>query len=148
MLKLTKIPILSNCQVPNGIACITVIIKKIKSKHLVCLSFLWWQVFLKEHIPIPGLTSFLSNFSGLLIRLLTQEAKFVVVLAIFRHLFDSELTRDFKDYQNLIKISSDFYFTVASWFSENNSEGHGEGSVKNLSKCPTSFMDGSLHELE
>ena len=24
------------------------IIKKLKSKHLVCLSFLWWQVFMRE----------------------------------------------------------------------------------------------------
>ena len=24
------------------------IIQKLKSKHLVCLNFLWWQVFLRE----------------------------------------------------------------------------------------------------
>ena len=28
------------------------IIQKLKSKHLVCLSFLWWQVFLREREKI------------------------------------------------------------------------------------------------
>ena len=35
---------------PNGFFCTTVnfIIIELKSKHLVCLSFLWWQVFLRK----------------------------------------------------------------------------------------------------
>ena len=27
---------------------VNVIIQKLKSKHIVCLSFLWWEVFLRE----------------------------------------------------------------------------------------------------
>ena len=29
-----------------------IITQKLKSKHLVCLSFLWWEVFLRE-LPLP-----------------------------------------------------------------------------------------------
>ena len=49
---------LPNCQVPNYFFGTTVnfIIQKLKSKHLVCLSFLWWQVFLREWEKIPFLT--------------------------------------------------------------------------------------------
>ena len=47
MIKFTRTQILPNCRVPNDFFFITVnfIIQKLKSKHLVCLSFLWWQVF-------------------------------------------------------------------------------------------------------
>ena len=38
---------------------------------------------------------------------------------ISKHTFDSELKRNFKNYQNRIKMSSNFYFTVASWFPGN-----------------------------
>ena len=51
---LTKTPILPNFQVPNGFFGINVnfITHKLKSKHLVCLSYLWWQVFLTEREKI------------------------------------------------------------------------------------------------
>ena len=84
MIKLTKAPILPNCQVPNGFfwysckfyhskygrpkvlksviyaprslptVCIirSLIIQKLKSKHLICLIFLWRQVFLREREKI------------------------------------------------------------------------------------------------
>ena len=47
VMKLTKTPILHNCQVPSGLFwqnCYFTI-QKLKSKHLVCLSFLWWKKF-------------------------------------------------------------------------------------------------------
>ena len=53
--------ILPNCQVPNGFFGIPVnfICQNLKNKHLVCLSFLLWQVFLgnksKYITHIPGL---------------------------------------------------------------------------------------------
>ena len=43
----------------------------------------------------------------------------LVVLAIFRHSFQLGLSRDFKNYQNLTKITSKFYFTATSWFPGN-----------------------------
>ena len=55
MIKLTITPILPSCQVPtNGIFWYigNFIIQKLKSKQLVCLSFLWWQVFLREREKI------------------------------------------------------------------------------------------------
>ena len=54
MSKLTKTPFLPNFQVPNGFFGITVnlITQKLKSKHFVCLSNLWWQVFLREQEKI------------------------------------------------------------------------------------------------
>ena len=51
MIKLTKTPILPNCAKCQMAFCwynCKVIIQKWKSKHLVCLSFLCWQVFLRE----------------------------------------------------------------------------------------------------
>ena len=45
-------------QVPNIDISVNLIFQKLKSKHFVCLSFLWWQVFLRDweekyftHIP-------------------------------------------------------------------------------------------------
>ena len=58
MIKLTKTPNLPNFQVPNCTS-INFITQKLKSKHLVCLSFLWWQVFLREW----GKTSY-TYFAG------------------------------------------------------------------------------------
>jgi hypothetical protein len=47
--------------VPNGFffvyLIVNFIIQKLKSKHLFCLSFLLWKVFLREYFAhIPGLT--------------------------------------------------------------------------------------------
>ena len=57
MIKLTKTPILPNFQVPN-VTTINFITQKLKSKHLVCFSFLWRQVFWgnerKYFTHIPG----------------------------------------------------------------------------------------------
>ena len=54
VIQFTKTPILQYCQVPNGFFGITVNFKiqKLKSKHLVCLGFLWWQVLLREREKI------------------------------------------------------------------------------------------------
>ena len=54
MIKFTRTQILPNCRVPNDFFCITVnfIIQKLKSKHLVCLSFLMWQIILMEREKI------------------------------------------------------------------------------------------------
>ena len=41
--------------------------------------------------------------------------KLLVVLTIFRHPFDYELTRDFKNYPNWIEMCLNINFTNASW---------------------------------
>ena len=62
MIKLTKTPILPNCLCQMAFFGTTVhfIIQKLKSKHLVCLSFLWWVFFevneRKYFTHIPGLS--------------------------------------------------------------------------------------------
>ena len=43
----------------------------------------------------------------------------MVVSAFFKHPFDSGSRRYFKNKQNLIKVSSDIYFNVTSWFQGN-----------------------------
>ena len=50
MIKLTVIPKkpFGTWQFGNIGVWVNFIIQKLKSKHLVCLSFLWWQVFLRE----------------------------------------------------------------------------------------------------
>ena len=54
IIELTKTTILTNYQVPNGFFVYNCKFyqSKIESKHLVCLSFLWWQVFLREREKI------------------------------------------------------------------------------------------------
>ena len=60
IIKLAQTLVLPNCQVPSGFFGINVniITQKLKSKHLVCLSFLWWQGFLREREKI------FSTYSG------------------------------------------------------------------------------------
>ena len=68
--KIPKATILPNCQVPKGFLYITVnlIIWKLKIKRLVCLSFLWWQVFwgnerkIFPHIPDLKVISIIKLF--------------------------------------------------------------------------------------
>ena len=46
-------------------------------------------------------------------------SQILIVLAISRHPFHSGLSRDFKNYQNMTQMTSDFYFTTTSWFPGN-----------------------------
>ena len=67
MIKLTITPILPNCQVPNGVFYIRIvnfITQKLNSKNLVCLSFLWCQVFWRNERNIYYFCSVCIFFEG------------------------------------------------------------------------------------
>ena len=60
----------------------------------------------------------------------------LVVLAFSRHPFDSRSIRFFKNFKNLIKVSSDIYFNVASWFPGNiHVKPHFNISLPQLNLC-------------
>ena len=66
MIKYTVIPKKAIWQFGKIGVLVNFIIQKLKSKHLVCLSFLWWQVFLREREKIfytySGPNSYYENW--------------------------------------------------------------------------------------
>ena len=92
MMKLTKTPILPNYQVPDGFflgITVNFIVQKLKSKHLVCLSFLWRQVFFEGtrenilHIGIPGLSAQAEIFQSIFLLFLGSLRNHSFLLKLF-----------------------------------------------------------------
>ena len=76
MIRLTKTPLLPNCQVPNGFFGIIVnfSLQILKSIHLVCLSF--WDISIDPGFRIFILTHELWAFSWIKVQLITGHVTF------------------------------------------------------------------------
>ena len=127
MIKWTKTPILRNYQVPNGFfwfnckfnhskiqqfvmlslkeKYIILIIQKLKSKHLICLIFLWRQVFLREREKIS------YTYSGPKAAWIWQE-----ISAIIYHCIGMKINRLATFLTRIsIGIVEEFYCRLSHW---------------------------------